>query len=263
MFIPIDVDVPRNRKPTANRVLIGVICVVTLLGWCDRSVFDRLSGTVYRSKLDWSVEADREAAIEQLRHTGQVSFGPQPTFEMSIGAPIVAMTSALLHANVLHLVVNMLFLWVFGNAVNYKFRHVMFLILFCASAMVSGMTYYMTDPDVPVVGASGAIMGVVAAYLVYFPRNEISGWYVIWGRFGGIAHLPGWLVILFWFGSDVLMVALGVQTGVAYGSHIAGFLTGLALGLLFDWYRYFPTTSFEQTVLQIVREQRPGVRERG
>ena len=167
MFIPFDVDVPRNRTPTANWVLIGLISCTSLLGWGDQSIFDRLSGTVYRTELDWSHEADRELIVEQLQRTGHVEFGPQPTLELGLDAPVLALSSTLLHANIIHLIVNMLFLWVFGNAVNYKFGHVMFVFLFCVSAIVSGMAYYMTYPEVPVVGASGAIMGVVAA-----PRSK-------------------------------------------------------------------------------------------
>jgi membrane associated rhomboid family serine protease len=260
MLIPVNVDVPMTRLPIANWALIGLICCITFLGWADTDFRDTLAGIEYRLQSaaptleDWEQLSDEEirALLEEAIERGAVLFGPQPVFEPPWWKlPILAVTSSLLHADPFHLIGNMLFLWVFGNAVNYKFGHLVYLGLVLLAAMVSGVAFYWAVPGQPVVGASGAIMAVVGAYLVFFPRNDVTIAYFLWFYVWGSFRASSWIMILFWVAFDLLYLLLGVRTGVAYVSHVAGFLAGFAIAFLFAWWRIFQPTRYEQTLLEV------------
>ena len=148
----------------------------------------------------------------------------------------------------------MLFLWVFGNAVNYKFGHLGFIGLFFLGALIAGIASYCTVPDKAVIGASGAIMGVVGAYVVFFPRNDVTmGYFLIWTY--GTFSLSSWIVVLFWFGFDLFFLLTRAQTGVAYASHVGGFLTGFGIALVLAWRQVVVPTRYEQTLLECLRIQ--------
>ena len=143
-------------------------------------------------------------------------------------------TSTFLHAGWLHLLGNMLFLWVFGDNVEDAFGHVRYLLFYLACGVLAGLGQVLLAPtaELPGVGASGAISGVLAAYLVMFGGNPVR---VLIGIFPAV--VPAWMMIGVWI---VLQVINGVagfaqtaQTGgIAYGAHIGGFAGGLVLTLL-------------------------------
>jgi membrane associated rhomboid family serine protease len=144
-------------------------------------------------------------------------------------------TSMFMHADYLHIGSNMLFLWIFGDNVEDRFGHVGFLIfyLLCGLGATALQLFFSFDSNIPNLGASGAIAGVLGAYLVMFPQGRV---YVAQGR--GIIPVPALMMIGLWF---VLQLFSGVGSlsqvgdvgGVAYMAHIGGFLTGFALTFLF------------------------------
>ena len=140
-------------------------------------------------------------------------------------------TSMFMHAGWVHLLGNMLYLWIFGDNVEDNFGHVKFLIfyLLCGIAATFAQVFMSTNSTVPNLGASGAIAGVLGAYILLFPRGQVR---VLMGR--GVIPMPALVVIGFWI---VLQLVSGVGSishtaetgGVAYMAHIGGFFTGLIL----------------------------------
>lgn len=147
------------------------------------------------------------------------------------------LTSMFLHGGWMHLLGNMLFLWVYGDNVEDILGHGKFLLFYVACGAAAALAQYAMAPDsrVPMVGASGAIAGVMGAYMVKFPHSRIvlAGWFIILFTF----DLPAYVVLLYWF---VLQFISGVGSvaqiasrgGVAFFAHIGGFIAGALLILL-------------------------------
>ncbi|MBI2266320.1 MAG: rhomboid family intramembrane serine protease [Armatimonadetes bacterium] len=147
-----------------------------------------------------------------------------------------AMTSMFLHADFWHLAGNMLFLWIFGDNIEDLLGKVLFIpfYIFCGFSAV--MAHIWTNPHstVPLIGASGAISGVLGAYILSFPQNRITTFYWFWFRLGTFA-IPAWVYLGIWFGMQILfgLAAAGSGgAGVAYGAHIGGFVAGALLVLV-------------------------------
>ena len=235
MFIPLSAAVPTWGRPWANVALmlliisVSTIALVQLQGGGD--LFLTLAGLT----------------VQDDPVTGE------PTFEFTksiLMLPVLAVSSSLLHADWLHLAGNMLFLWVFGNAVNYKFGHLGYVGLFLVSALVGGLAHYGLDGG-PVVGASGAINGVMGAFLVYFPRNDVKVFYFWFLRFGTFMMSGIWLVLMYvaW---DVLYLAMGADVSTALWAHVGGFLAGFGAALLCLLTGRVMPTQDEQTLLQLL-----------
>ena len=140
-------------------------------------------------------------------------------------------TSMFMHAGWLHLLGNMLYLWIFGDNVEDRFGHAKFLIFYvvCGIAATFAQLAFSTGSNIPNLGASGAIAGVLGSYILLFPRSRVN---VLMGR--GVIPMPALAVIGLWI---VLQLVSGVgsisasanEGGVAYMAHIGGFIAGLAL----------------------------------
>ena len=142
------------------------------------------------------------------------------------------LTAMFLHGGWLHLLGNMLFLFVFGNNVEDRLGRLRYLIfyLFCGYAATYGFSVFTPSSSSPLVGASGAIAGVLGAYLVLFPRAKV--WSLLTFFFFLPVRLPAWLVLGSWFVLQYLYFrGAGVAdgSGVAYGAHVVGFVVGAAL----------------------------------
>jgi len=143
-----------------------------------------------------------------------------------------------LHGGWLHLAGNMLFLWVFGDNVEDALGHVLYLLFYLLSAAGAAAVEVAFDTDsiVPVVGASGAIAGVLGGYLVLYPRARV-GVVVPLLFFLGAIPVPAFLLILAWFALQLVtgVMTIGdtsVSSGIAVWAHVGGFVTGLAIMLL-------------------------------
>jgi membrane associated rhomboid family serine protease len=144
-------------------------------------------------------------------------------------------TSAFLHGSWFHLGSNMLFLWIFGDNVEDVMGHAKYLLFYFATAIAAGLAQVVTAPEslVPMVGASGAVSGLLAAYIVLFPHGRVRTLLTL-GIFITVIMLPAWIMIGYWFLLQVIsgMLMLGQETtggGVAFFAHIGGFLAGLIL----------------------------------
>ena len=144
-------------------------------------------------------------------------------------------TSAFLHANIAHLAGNMLFLWVFGDDVEGALGHWTYLLFYLACGVIAGLTQVVATPASPVpgIGASGAIAGVLASYLLLFPHARVRALLLL-GPFVTIGWVASAALITFWFAAQILqsVLILGGAFGddnVAYAAHIGGFLAGVTL----------------------------------
>jgi membrane associated rhomboid family serine protease len=146
-------------------------------------------------------------------------------------------THMFLHAGWLHLLGNMLFLWVFGDNVEDILGHAKYLVFYLLCGVTAGLAQVMIDPGsrIPMVGASGAIAGVMGAYLVKFPRSEVKmfGWFILIFTF----DVPAWAMLVYWFAMQLFggygslgeAAQGGAQGGTAFFAHIGGFIMGIIL----------------------------------
>lgn len=143
-------------------------------------------------------------------------------------------TSMFLHGGWLHLIFNMLFLWIFGNNVEDSMGHFRYVGFYLLCGVAAAATQVAAQPDsrVPMIGASGAISGVLGAYLLLFPRARVLTLVPIW-IFLRFVYLPAWVFLIVWFALQLLSGAatVGQQTGggVAFWAHIGGFVAGMIL----------------------------------
>ena len=148
---------------------------------------------------------------------------------------ITVFTSMFMHGGWLHLGGNMLYLWIFGDNVEDRFGHAKFALfyLICGIAATFAQVAVSAGSNIPNLGASGAIAGVLGAYLILFPRGQVR---VLMGR--GVVPMPALVVIGMWivlqFINGVGSITQSAETGgVAYMAHIGGFVAGLVLTFLF------------------------------
>lgn len=160
-----------------------------------------------------------------------------------------AFTSMFLHGGWLHLIANMWFLWLFGNNVEDAMGHVRFALFYLVTGAGAALAHVLAGPEsmVPTVGASGAISGLMGAYLVLFPRVRIQTLFVF-VIILRIFAIPAWVVLILWFATQLLAGyadPIG-EGGIAFWAHIGGFVAGLAL-----------VKPFENRALRAVRRDPP------
>jgi membrane associated rhomboid family serine protease len=143
-------------------------------------------------------------------------------------------TAMFMHANILHLGFNMLFLWIFGNNVEDRLGRIRFLLFYFVCGVIASLFFVLFNANstLPVIGASGAISGVLGGYVILWPRARVLS-LVPLGFFFFPLRTPAWVVIGLWFVGQLLSAIGGYQTqgsgGVAVLAHIGGFIAGLLL----------------------------------
>jgi len=144
-------------------------------------------------------------------------------------------TSMFIHADWFHLIGNMLFLYVFGDNIEDVFGHARYFLFYIVSGLAASATYLLTLPDISpleaVVGASGAISGVLGAYLVLFPKARILtliffGWVIL-------LPIPAVIFLGIWFGLQWFSAFFEIGSNIAFWAHIGGFVAGMILALAF------------------------------
>jgi len=184
--------------------------------------------------------AEQGVPEEQIPEAAFESLSPA---ERSIGQfrPYQLVTHALLHGGVIHLAGNLLFLLVLGSRVNTAIGNVLTALLYPVLAAAAGLIHLAANPEnvpIPCVGASGAIMGLAGMYLLLFPLHRVH--MAAWLRLGlmfrfrlalKIFSVPGFAVVLFYIGFDVLYTVIGMETGTAHWAHMGGFAAGAVICL--------------------------------
>ena len=152
-------------------------------------------------------------------------------------AALSLLTSMYLHGGWLHLIGNMLYLWIFGNNIEDVMGHKRFIAFYVLCGILAALSHALTDPSssVPMIGASGAISGVLGAYLLLFPRSRVLV-IIPLGFFSRMMYVPAGFVLGLWFVMQVLSGGMSFGRaggGVAFFAHIGGFVAGMALIGLF------------------------------
>jgi membrane associated rhomboid family serine protease len=163
------------------------------------------------------------------RLTGEVRL---PAEIATIPAWMTVLTSMFMHGGLLHLGGNMLYLWIFGDNVEDSMGHARFVSFYLLCGVAAAVTQALIDPGstIPVVGASGAIAGVLGAYILLHPRATVRT-LVFFGLFFTIVRIPAIYLLGFWFVLQFLnaAAATGGETGVAFWAHVGGFIAGMVL----------------------------------
>jgi membrane associated rhomboid family serine protease len=215
---------PTRRFPIVTVSLIAVCFVVFLyelsitMGGGGDAALERFFGT-------WgAVPSKITASIDAGNYVSQATLG--------------IITSIFLHGGWLHILGNMLYLWIFGNNVEDRLGRVGFLLFYLVGGVVAALTQVAIDPGStqPLVGASGAIAAALGAYIVLFPGARILS-LVFLGFFYQLLNVPALVILGFWFVLQLIsgFGSLGGDTasgGVAFFAHIGGFAFGMVIGVL-------------------------------
>ncbi|MSO89681.1 MAG: rhomboid family intramembrane serine protease [Rhodospirillaceae bacterium] len=215
MFIPLRDDNPTTIQPM---VTIGIValCVVVFL---------------------WQLTLDEDSLERFVYAFGMI---PVVLFDEADLPPEVAVvsgtvslfTSMSLHGGFMHIAGNMLYLWIFGNNVEDAMGHARFIAFYLICGVAAALAHAFADPgsEIPTIGASGAIAGVLGAYLVLHPRANIQVLLFL-GVFSRMLNLPAVAVLGFWLLLQIVNAALGGAGGggVAWFAHIGGFIAGMVL----------------------------------
>ncbi|GAB4329190.1 MAG: rhomboid family intramembrane serine protease [Dehalococcoidia bacterium] len=253
-MIPIG-DSPRLRSfPWVNYALIAVnlaVFVYMLTLSTDLPGSRAIAAIEARQAADSVCYGFLTSPTEVNHFFCEFGFQPREFFDVLSGQSLVAdpdrrtvlltiLTSQFIHGGWFHIVGNMLFLWVFGDDVEDRFGHAVYLVFYLSAGAMAALVQGVIDPDnvVPVVGASGAVAGILGAYFLMFPRATV---YVVIPFFFLIfvpLPVPAVLMIGLWFVQNLLagFAELGTHAspsaGVAWFAHIGGFVFGMAVALL-------------------------------
>jgi membrane associated rhomboid family serine protease len=218
----------RDRNPTRRSPVV----TLTLVGACFAAFALELSLTATGG--DAALEAFfRQWAAVPVNVTAALATG-----NYFGQAMIGVVTSMFLHGSWLHVLGNMLFLWIFGNNVEDRLGRVGFALFYLAGGIAAALTQVAIDPqsEIPLVGASGAIAAALGAYIVLFPGARILS-IVFLGFFYQLLEVPALIVLGYWFVLQLVsgFGAFGAETaqgGVAFFAHIGGFVMGVVVGLV-------------------------------
>ena len=212
-MIPLADDNPTRSTPLITYILIG-LCVVVFL-W------------------QLSLGANAKVAIYALgvipASLLQGALLPQELRWVSPEITIV--TSMFLHGGFMHLIGNMLYLWVFGDNIEDILGKPVFIFFYLLCGLVAALSQAIPDPSstIPMIGASGAISGILGAYMAFFPKRSIRVAIPL-GFFLQVLRLPAFVVLIFWFVLQLINSSIsGSDGGVAFGAHIGGFIAGAIL----------------------------------
>jgi membrane associated rhomboid family serine protease len=152
--------------------------------------------------------------------------------QAAVPEPLTLVTAMFLHGGFLHLAGNMLYLWIFGNNVEDVLGRPRFIIFYLVCGLIAAFSHTLSavQSQLPMIGASGAIAGILGAYLVLYPRARVHTLFIFF-VFIRVIPIPAVFLLIFWF--IIQLSSLGTGGGVAWTAHIGGFLAGLVLIRLF------------------------------
>ena len=212
-MIPLHDDNPTRITPFVTIGLIAISCTVFFyqltLGSQGGQVF------IYRYGAIPSVIFGHESLPREL---------------LPIPASVSLISSMFLHGGFLHLIGNMLYLWIFGNNIEDAMGHGRFILFYLVCGLIAAMSHALMDAQsvIPMIGASGAISGVLGAYLLLYPRAQVLVLIPIW-IFIRMMYIPAGFVLGLWFVYQFLGLSSPGGGGVAWFAHLGGFIAGMVL----------------------------------
>lgn len=213
-MIPLQDDNPTELTPFVTITFIG-ICVLAFL---------------YQASLP---PPHAETLVFQYGAIPALLFGRAdlpPAIDVGIPAYATLLTSMFMHGGWMHLIGNMLYLWIFGNNVEDVMGHARFVVFYVTCGILAALCHALTDPTstIPMVGASGAISGVLGAYILLFPRAHV----LVFMPGIGMMRVAAGVVLGLWFVMQLLSGGMSIGSsggGVAFFAHIGGFVAGMVL----------------------------------
>jgi len=239
LLFPLGVDVPMQRLPWMNWLLMLVIVVCHVLSSVDPEL-----------TLPFILGIDGEVV--------PIALFTRITVDES---PLSWIGHMFLHGGFWHLAGNLIFMWAFGNAVCAKIGNIVYAVAWIGLGLLAALAHVVTTGG-PMLGASGAINGIVGMFLILYPINEITMFYFVFllvRVFTGTFALASYWMILLWFAFDVLgFVTKGED--VAYAAHVGGFVGGAALALGLLAVKLLESDEHECNLLEVIAERRGGAR---
>jgi membrane associated rhomboid family serine protease len=224
MLIPYAIETLEQEKPTANRIIIGA-CIIVFLG--------EIPGVLPQSLFDALVLRDFH--------------------------PTSLVGHMFLHAGFLHLIGNMLFLWVFGNAVCANVGNIAYPLLYLAVGIGAALVHLLFDGR-PAIGASGAINGITGIVVAMYPLNRVHLLLIVppgITRGHNLLEVHAWVIILAWLAFDHFWLIVS-ESGIVYWAHMGGFIAGVATGLLCLRLGWLQVTEYDnKTLLDLIRGPQP------
>jgi membrane associated rhomboid family serine protease len=240
MVIPLHDDNPTERFPFVTVAIIALNVFVYFLIQPHSGVDTRLGTsrdtafTLEHAAIPCELEQGEPATVREL-NSGDCSAAARTDSREVFpdkNVWLAVFESMFLHGSILHIAGNMLFLWVFGNNVEDHLGHIGFTVFYFVVGVAAMAAHYLADPGStqPVIGASGAIAGVMGAYLVFWPRARVLT--VIALLFFLPVYLPAAVLLAIWFGSQ-FVTGFNPNSGIAWLAHVGGFVAGAGIALAF------------------------------
>jgi membrane associated rhomboid family serine protease len=215
MFVPIHDSTP--LQVIRFQYVTGALIVINVVVFLMTGAFTTEEGL-------WAYASGFGIVPVELIHIGDPVGGHNP-----IPEPLTLITYQFLHGGWMHLITNMLFLWVFADNIEDAFGHVGFLIFYLLCGVAAGMTHTLIDAQspAPLIGASGAVSGVLASYLLLYPKARV--WILLFMRIP--IRISALWALGGWFALQIVSAFITTQDDVqvAWWAHIGGFLAGLVL----------------------------------
>ncbi|MFA6186051.1 MAG: rhomboid family intramembrane serine protease [Phycisphaerae bacterium] len=270
MIIPWKVDVPQEKLPVMNWLLIASIIgafflqsyqienhITIKVSNKNSSASAADSNTASTSKQkSLSVEEIKKQILQKMKERNWVY--PYERYILK-GWELRGMVGHMwLHGGWLHLIGNMIFLWIFGNAICAKFGNIAYLPIFIVLGVFAAMGHLIFNGG-PALGASGAINGIVGMFLVLFPLNTISFLWLMfpfslwWNRYA--FEVSSFWMVLYWLAWDIFGAIVGGDN-VAYFAHFGGFAAGVVITLILLKMKIIKTARYEKSLLDLLAERR-------
>jgi membrane associated rhomboid family serine protease len=261
LIIPWQVDVPQERLPFVNWLFIAAAIVVFL--WEVPQI-----EAYYKEIHKKEIEINQKQIEIFLKKNNDSNYtdpnyiesefkkikNPLNEYMLTGWTDKGMFTHMWLHGGWIHLIGNMLFLWIFGNAVCAKIGNIIYAPIYIILGLSAAITYSLFSNQ-PMLGASGAINGIVGMYLVFFPTNSITCYWsltmVYWKEF----ETSSYVMILLWLVYDIIGAVLG-GSNVAYFAHFGGFATGFVIAIILLKTKFITMTRYEKSLLDIFSEMR-------
>lgn len=245
MFLPYNVDVPMERLPYANWGLLAVTLVLSFMAMFS-------SRPIITDPRIWA-EDDPQVAEQQLRQLKEGKQPPPTALQRGPKFKIYQLfTHVLVNGEFFVLLTNLIFLFCFGNAINAKLGHMMFLVLFFLMGAISGLIWLWLGKGPMLVSSAGAVMGLTGVFLVFFPWNAVQVFFVGYGGLRTFELMSLWFVISEMI-LDLIETMINEDGGITgYLCHLGAELFGVAVSIALLLTGLIRSTEYELNILQVL-----------
>jgi len=217
----------RTAWVTILLILVNVGVFFLVQGGGQSSEQEQLEFTYEHAAIPCEILRQRPLTLPEINRDQCPDRAPRGTPEAfpNKSIPLSILNSMFLHASLLHLGGNMLFLWIFGNNIEDKLGRIFYLLFYLGGGVAAALAQFAVDPTstVPMLGASGAVAAVMGAYIVWFPRAPVLSFVFFF-----IVDVPAWLLLGFWF---ISQFGIPETEGIATMAHVGGFAYGALIAL--------------------------------